>query len=132
MTPELSDREMQVLLRVSYGKSNPQIGMDLGIAEDTVKTHMRRLMQKFGVFDRAACVRAGFESGALRAGDGEPSRPPLVPVAVDWQEVERERQASMPARPIGDRHIAACFAAQACPCRVASTWRFPERPAVAQ
>src|SRR3954453_16663929 len=39
----LSMREMQVLTGMSQGKSNAQIGRELYLSEDTIKTHARRL-----------------------------------------------------------------------------------------
>jgi DNA-binding NarL/FixJ family response regulator len=38
---------------MSQGKSNGQIGRDLYLSEDTIKTHARRLFRKLGVNDRA-------------------------------------------------------------------------------
>ena len=45
-------RELQVLAGMSQGKSNGQIGRELYLSEDTVKTHARRLFRKLGVRDR--------------------------------------------------------------------------------
>ncbi|MCW2619595.1 MAG: Response regulator containing a CheY-like receiver domain and an DNA-binding domain, partial [Modestobacter sp.] len=49
-TPQvsLSMREMQVLTGMSQGKSNAQIGRELYLSEDTIKTHARRLFRKLG------------------------------------------------------------------------------------
>lgn len=66
LTRELSDRELSVLELMSRGCSNPEIGRKLVIAEDTVKTHARRLFRVLGARDRAHAVRLGFESGILR------------------------------------------------------------------
>ena len=51
--PPLSEREVEVLEGMSQGKSNAQIGRDLYLSEDTVKTHARRLFRKMGAADRA-------------------------------------------------------------------------------
>ena len=64
-TPGLTEREMQVLLGMSQGKSNAQIGRDLFLSEDTVKTHARRLFRKMGVSDRAQAVANGFRQGLV-------------------------------------------------------------------
>ncbi len=64
--PELTEREMQVLKGMAQGKSNGQIGRDLFLSEDTVKTHARRLFRKLGVNDRAQAVALGFRSGLVR------------------------------------------------------------------
>ncbi|MEV7551551.1 response regulator transcription factor [Amycolatopsis sp. NPDC089917] len=62
---ELTKREMQVLHGMSQGKSNGEIGRELYLAEDTVKTHARRLFGKLGVRDRAQAVAHGFRRGLM-------------------------------------------------------------------
>ena len=66
-TPQvaLSMREMQVLTGMSQGKSNAQIGRELYLSEDTIKTHARRLFRKLGAKDRAEAVATGFRRGSL-------------------------------------------------------------------
>ena len=59
----LSMREMQVLTGMSQGKSNAQIGRELYLSEDTIKTHARRLFRKLGAKDRAEAVATGFRRG---------------------------------------------------------------------
>jgi DNA-binding NarL/FixJ family response regulator len=61
--PVLTERERQVLTGMSAGKSNAQIGRDLYLSEDTIKTHARRLFRKLEVADRAQAVAAGFRYG---------------------------------------------------------------------
>jgi DNA-binding NarL/FixJ family response regulator len=64
--PELTEREMQVLRGMASGKSNAQIGRDLYLSEDTIKTHARRLFRKMRVNDRAQAVASGFRLGLVR------------------------------------------------------------------
>jgi DNA-binding NarL/FixJ family response regulator len=66
-TPQvaLSMREMQVLTGMSQGKSNAQIGRELYLSEDTIKTHARRLFRKLGAKDRAEAVATGFRRGIM-------------------------------------------------------------------
>lgn len=52
----LTLREIQILEAVADGKSNKEIAGTLAIAEDTVKTHLRRLFEKLGAADRAQAV----------------------------------------------------------------------------
>ena len=67
VAPEkLTDREQQVLVGRSDGKTNGEIGKDYFLSEDTVKTHARRLFRKLGVRDRAAAVTVGFRMGLLQ------------------------------------------------------------------
>jgi DNA-binding NarL/FixJ family response regulator len=62
---ELTDRELQVLEGMSRGRSNSEIGQDLFLSEDTIKTHARRLFRKMSVNDRAHAVAEGFRRGLL-------------------------------------------------------------------
>ncbi|HWB65605.1 MAG TPA: response regulator transcription factor [Mycobacteriales bacterium] len=62
----LTEREWQVLTGMSLGKSKAEIGRDLFVSEDTVKTHARHLFRKLQVADRAHAVAAGFRRGLLR------------------------------------------------------------------
>jgi len=61
----LTEREMQVLRGMADGKSNAEIGRELFVSEDTVKTHARRLFRKLGARDRAHAVAAGFRAGLV-------------------------------------------------------------------
>ena len=45
---------------MAEGKSNAEIGRELFVSEDTVKTHARRLFRKLGARDRAHAVAAAF------------------------------------------------------------------------
>jgi len=64
--PALTERELQVLNGMADGKSNAEIGRDLFVSEDTVKTHARRLFRKLGARDRAHAVASGFRAGIVR------------------------------------------------------------------
>lgn len=64
--PELTEREVQVLTGMSRGRSNAEIGRELFLSEDTVKTHARRLFRKLGAADRAQAVAVGFRAGVVR------------------------------------------------------------------
>jgi DNA-binding NarL/FixJ family response regulator len=64
--PPLTEREMQVLTGMSRGRSNAEIGKELFLSEDTVKTHARRLFRKLGAADRAQAVAVGFRWGLVR------------------------------------------------------------------
>jgi DNA-binding NarL/FixJ family response regulator len=63
---ELTKREVQVLVGMSNGHSNAQIGQELFLSEDTVKTHARRLFRKLGAHDRAQAVAIGLRRGIIR------------------------------------------------------------------
>lgn len=64
----LTEREQQVLTRIARGMSNGEIGRQLYLSEDTIKTHCRRLFKKLGAKDRANAVAIGYQNGLLGAG----------------------------------------------------------------
>jgi DNA-binding NarL/FixJ family response regulator len=51
---------------MSNGRSNAQIGQELFLSEDTIKTHARRLFRKLGAADRAQAVAIGLRRGLIR------------------------------------------------------------------
>lgn len=55
-TAVLTRMETNVLESLCEGKSNKLIGQDYGIAEDTVKSHVRNVMAKLGARDRTHAV----------------------------------------------------------------------------
>lgn len=61
----LTKREIEVLVGMSNGRSNAQIGAQLFLSEDTVKTHARRLFRKLGAADRAQAVAIGLRRGLI-------------------------------------------------------------------
>src|SRR5712671_3120803 len=64
--PELSPREIEVLQCVATGKSNKEIGVQLFIAEGTVKTHVKGLLEKLNVAGRTAAIREAVHRGLVR------------------------------------------------------------------
>ena len=59
-SPELSQRELDVLQLVARGRSNKRIARDLTIAENTVKSHVSSILGKLGVESRTqAALYAG-------------------------------------------------------------------------
>src|SRR6266446_1133875 len=64
--PEISPRELEVLQCVAAGKSNKEIGVQLLIAEGTVKTHVKSLLEKLGAAGRTAAVREAVHRGLVR------------------------------------------------------------------
>jgi DNA-binding CsgD family transcriptional regulator len=57
----LTPREREILHWVGVGKTNSEIAILVGIAVDTVKHHVSRLLAKFGVANRAQLVRVLIE-----------------------------------------------------------------------
>lgn len=62
---QLSEREAQVLAGLTEGKHNAEIGRELFVAEETVKTHAKRLFRKLGARDRAHAVAIAFRKGLI-------------------------------------------------------------------
>jgi two-component system, NarL family, response regulator len=61
----LSSREMEILAQIAQGKSNKEIGAELGISEGTVRVHASNLFAKLGCSDRAQAVSEAFRRGII-------------------------------------------------------------------
>jgi len=53
---------------MARGRSTPEIGHDLFVAEATVKTHVGRILAKVGARDRVQAVVVAYEAGLVRPG----------------------------------------------------------------
>jgi two-component system NarL family response regulator len=63
--PDLSAREVQVLALIVQGQANKQIAFTLGIAEHTVKNHVKNILSKLGVQDRTQAATAAIQRGII-------------------------------------------------------------------
>jgi DNA-binding NarL/FixJ family response regulator len=62
----LTDREKDVLLHVAAGSRNRDIGERLLISEETVKVHVRHIMEKLGASDRTEAVTIALRRGIIQ------------------------------------------------------------------
>lgn len=65
-TTALSQRELEVVRLVASGLANKEIGSRLQLSENTVKTHLARIMAKLGVHDRTSLAMRATALGLIR------------------------------------------------------------------
>jgi DNA-binding NarL/FixJ family response regulator len=65
----LSDRELEVLDCLAAGKTTNQIGAQLFISENTVKTHIRHILEKLEASNRTEAVSKAIQLGLIQKAD---------------------------------------------------------------
>jgi DNA-binding NarL/FixJ family response regulator len=62
----LTEREIQVLSQIAGGNRNRDIAEQLFISEETVKVHIKHIMEKLGASDRTQAVAIGIRRGIIQ------------------------------------------------------------------
>jgi DNA-binding NarL/FixJ family response regulator len=62
----LTERETEVLRHIAGGNRNRDIAEQLFISEETVKVHIRHIMEKLGASDRTQAVAIGVRRGIIQ------------------------------------------------------------------
>jgi DNA-binding NarL/FixJ family response regulator len=63
---DLTARELEILEQVATGGRNREIAGTLSISEETVKVHVKHVMEKLGARDRTEAVSIALRRGILR------------------------------------------------------------------
>jgi DNA-binding NarL/FixJ family response regulator len=66
--PSLTPREVQVVQLIAEGLRNKEIAVALGISEETAKVHVKNILAKMNVNDRAAVIPVALRRGIIHIG----------------------------------------------------------------
>ena len=69
ITPNLTERELEVIKALAQGKSNKEIAQTLGISEKTVRNHASNIYNKLHIFDRTQAVIYAIRRGIVGLDD---------------------------------------------------------------
>jgi DNA-binding CsgD family transcriptional regulator len=61
----LTRREAEILSYVAVGKTNPEIGIILGISWRTVEKHLQHILERLGVETRTAAAAVALKTANL-------------------------------------------------------------------
>ena len=61
----LTSREIEILKRIAHGNGNKEIGAQLSLTEETIKSHVKNILAKLGAHDRTHAVTIGIKRGII-------------------------------------------------------------------
>lgn len=70
-TPQLTDREQEVITALARGRSNKQIARAMEISEKTVRNHASNIYKKLHIYDRTQAVLYAIKQGIVDLGEAE-------------------------------------------------------------
>lgn len=59
----LTEKELRILRAIARGETNSEIAEEIGRSQETVKTHVRHLLEKLGAKSRTHAVNLAWEAG---------------------------------------------------------------------
>ena len=62
---DLTSREIEILKRIARGNGNKEIGAQLSLTEETIKSHVKNILAKLGAHDRTHAVTIGLKRGII-------------------------------------------------------------------
>lgn len=69
LAEKLSPREFEIVCNVALGLSNRGIGKNLGLSENTVRNHLRNILEKLGFDNRVQVATFALENGFLKRAE---------------------------------------------------------------
>lgn len=75
VTVNLTEHQIMIIKLVARGLSNREIGDELFVTEDTIKTHLRKMFRRTKARNRPHLVTWGFLSGVLKVPEADRSTP---------------------------------------------------------